>query len=37
VRRFITEEESINKYIAIIGNAQSKKTEIGTFSENGLL
>jgi SAM-dependent methyltransferase len=39
VFHFLTEEESINKYIAIIGNAINKNGNflLGTFSENGPL
>lgn len=39
VFHFLTEEESINKYVAIIGNAinQNGNFLLGTFSENGPL
>jgi SAM-dependent methyltransferase len=39
VFHFLTEEETINKYVAIIGNAINQNTNflLGTFSENGPL
>ena len=39
VFHFLTEEESINKYVAIIGNSinQNGNFLLGTFSENGPL
>lgn len=39
VFHFLTEEESINKYVAIIGNTISRNGNflLGTFSENGPL